>query len=88
MDRNNVSEVSSSKGDKKKEKTKKISVDITALIKYYNKAIECNENILILEGNEMDIKYAYYTIIHNLEKLNLVDKFNYNKETKMFDNNE
>ena len=88
MDRNNVSASASSQGNKEEEKNKKISIDITALIRYYNKAVECNEKMLILEGNEMDIKYAYYTILHQLEKLCLDNKFKYNKETKMFETNE
>ena len=88
MDRNNVSKSASSSGNKEEEKNKEISIDITALIRYYNKAIECNEKILILEGNEMDIKYAYYTLIHHLEKLGLDNKFTHNKETKMFEINE
>jgi len=61
---------------------------MSALIKYYNKAVECNENILILEGNEMDRKYAYYLITHNLEKLNLSEKYIHNKDTQMFETNE
>lgn len=88
MDRNNVSESASSSGNKEEEKNKEISIDITALIRYYNKAIECNEKMLILEGNEMDVKYSYYLISHNIEKLNLTEKYKHNKETKMFEINE
>tara|TARA_R110000824_G_scaffold271068_3_gene459598 strand:+ start:623 stop:757 length:135 start_codon:yes stop_codon:yes gene_type:complete len=44
--------------------------------------------MLILEGNEMDVKYSYYLISHNIEKLNLTEKYKHNKETKMFEINE
>lgn len=88
MDRENVQKSSAPEGDKEGEKTKKISIDMGALIKYYNKAVECSEKTLILEGNEMDVKYAYYLILHNLEKLNLTDKYTHNKQTNMFDINE
>ena len=88
MDRKNVQGSPLSKGNKGSEKTKQISIGIDALIKYYNKAVECDENTLILEGNEMDVKYCYYLITHNLEILNLIDKYTHNKDTNLFEKNE
>lgn len=88
MDRKNVHKSPLPERDKESEKSKKISIDMASLIKYYNKAVECSEKTLILEGNEMDVKYAYYLILHNLEKLNLTEKYIHNKENNLFNINE
>ena len=88
MDRENVPESSLPKRDTEEGGGKKVNISISALIKYYNKAVEVGESTLILDGNEMDVSYSYYLITHNLNKLNLEGKYVFNNSTKLFEINE